>query len=117
MLQLLSFRTVRDGATVLGKRRAEGLKEEGFIYEPLALNCLTNFWLTNLTCLPTETGLKLDVGPKALSLPNPISKTFKGSEGLNTQAVVRYPLSHLVNLIPHKQEGDFYLSLYPEEKE
>lgn len=35
-------------------------------------------------------------------LPNPISKTR--SEGLNTQAVVRYQLSHLVN-IPHKQEG------------
>lgn len=31
------------------------------------------------------------------------------------QAVVRYQLSHLVNLIPHKK--DFYLSLYPEEKE
>lgn len=26
--------------------------KEGFIYEPLALNCLTNFGLTNLTCLP-----------------------------------------------------------------
>lgn len=30
------------------------------------------------------------------------------------QAVVRYQLSHLVNLIPHKK--DFYLSLYPEAK-
>jgi len=34
--------------------------------------------LTNLTCLPTETGLTRHVSPKALSLPNPLSKTFKG---------------------------------------